>query len=1193
MKIEQESPYMVKYGGFIKWIMRTFIFLTFFTALGFTPNNGFSQKTKVFINNEGALSIEALFELINEQTGYEFVYRFDLVENAEKVHLKKGPALVERLLQKALTPIDCGYEILEDTIIVKRQEGFLVKGQVTDAETGVPLPGVTVLIKGTNKGTTTDFDGNYIVKVPSEENVLVFSYLGFEDKEVIIGTNRLINVALDTNVEQLDEVVLTDGYRKLERDREPGSYVSVDTDLLIKQPSNDILQSLEGLSPGLIFNPTSNGFDDGEQNPDIFIRGVGSFGTIEPLYILDGFPVSRDDLQLVNVNDIEGVTILKDAASTSIWGANAANGVIVITTKRGKGTKPKFNFSSTVTTGRRPTRSYLNLMNSAESVQTERDYFYRDEFFTPVRDDYRFFTLFRESWEALFDYEDGLISETERDNRLNDISSRDNSRQLERLLFQPSENRINNLSVSGKSGILGYFGSLGYNTYESGLKNDSREQFNGTFNGDFEFSDKTNLSIGINYLRSEESRSPFRNQGDATSEGTVLTAVPLILYTSPYVQFSEEDGMPRNYSQGFIDNITSLGGKDLTYNPYNELKNNEDKTIRNTLRTNLKLTQELLPGLEAEGRMQYIVTNSDRENLYKEDSYYVRHFLATTSEGIYNDDDELIGIEQVVNDGAILENTNVNYRSLMTRAQLNYHLESNNEKHVFDLSVGGERRAEYTKTTGVNYYGLNEDNLSYQVDLAPILLDDYSSIFNSGVSSSGITIDFSSLSKFERKTSSYYVNGTYSFDKKYHLNLSGRRDRSNLFSKGKKDLGSVGLKWNLGKENFLVNSNAVNTLDLRASYGVVGKTPDIGQASLENIAYTEYNTSILAASLGIANPAITNLTFEVVRTTNLGMDFELFNKRVFGALDLYNKKSTDVIAPNALNPTTGFFFADMNVADIDTKGAELSLSVDIIRTKSFNWRTTVNASIFENEVTRSIAPTDVGSVVGKENNQITGFQTYTVLAYENAGLDETGLPQVYYTDDSGVKQATSDLSLVGFDDLVDMGTSIPTKSIGFLNNFTYKGFELFARFAYRGGHVISRESYNLSILTNNFFDGFLPAYNKIGVDYWNEPGDEETTDIPALIHTSDDAYDAPMNSDKWFVPGDYIKLRQLRLGYNFNKKQLDKLPFSSLRFSLQGDNLWRWTKNDEGIDPEAYRSNAGQRTLDIAPTYSFNVSVGF
>lgn len=1170
-------------------LMRTFIFLCCFTAFSLTPGNVSSQNAKIKIDADRTITVDQVFEIIKEQTNYRFIYRSNLFDGLPKVNLKKGITQVNKLLEKSLSAGNFNFDFTtRNTIIIKgkakkKQEKITVTGVVTDDE-GEPLVDATIIVKGTVKGAATNFEGQYSIST-EKDAVLVFHYYGYKVQEIAVNNRNKIDVKLLPDVEKLKEVVVvSNGYQNISKERAAGAYVNINTNKIAKQVTTDVLQSLEGLAPGLTINNSGNGIGNTDNIPSLFIRGIGSFGNTAPLIILDGFPVSNDQLNLINTQDVDSVNILKDAAAASIWGSGAANGVIVITTKKGKGQKTNFTFRQTTSFKERPSLSYQNLSNSLETIDYERDVFFNDPSNLPVNH-----PVFAQplSYDVFHDFSAGNISQVEMESRLASLASHNNRNDIEKAFLNAPITNTTNFSFSGNTDKLNYFGSIAHITKEGDFVGDNSKRTNIVLNSEYQFFEKTKVDLKLNYLAGKNDNSPLRN---LTS---VETNVPSILLISPYQRLYDSRGNSQNIRRGYTDSfnqqLINAGGKSLSYNPINDLSQNKFLTNQNTIRISTSIKQELLKGLSATFAYQYLKDVVKEDNLYKDNSYFNRKLLNDYSSATFvggGTSGDLAGIVPHLPDGSILRNNDINRTSNISRLQLNYSGSFSNGKHQINALLGAERRKNVFENEIFTRFGYNESNLLFSlIDQNPnVGTNPFSLDFSQGLT------DYFSKQKIDERISSYYFNAGYTFNRKYDINFSGRIDRSSQFSNEEEFLGSVGLKWNLSHEDFF-NVSWVNNLQFRATWGILGNTPSIGTASLTTIARPMINPSTGLQGLIITNPANKDLTFETVETKNFAVDFGLFNNRISGSVDYYIKESSNVISQGEIDPTNGFFTITKNVADILNEGYEINLNTKNIIGNNFSWTTGINYSHYSNKVEQSF--TDKNQAFGASAIQLEGYPAYSVFGYRFAGLNASGDAEAFYTDASGNQVRTATESDIAFEDLKHIGSLIPTTTIGLENTFTYKGFQLYARLAYNGGNVLKLEEVRpTDINSNSNRDGFFFGYNKNTLDFWKNPGDENTTNTPSL-NSSVANTNLRELSNLGYDDADYIKLRQVILSYAIDNKWLKQTPFTAASVYFQGDNLWYWAKNNYGIDPEAYLGQSGQRTLELTPTYSLGATLKF
>ncbi|AUP81251.1 SusC/RagA family TonB-linked outer membrane protein [Flavivirga eckloniae] len=1179
-------------------IMRTFIFLFCATVFGFSPNNVLSQNAKIKIDADKTLSVDEVFTLITDQTDYAFIYQADLFKDSPKIVLKKGVIKANELLKQSLSSGRFDFSFTNaNTIVIKKTpitlQQITVSGKVIN-ENGAPLAGigvVVVVIDPNNRnsdylirGTSTDFDGGFKIIAESGNN-LVVSGIGYETyEEKVVSNKTTYNITLIEKANELDEVVIVhDGFQSKSIEKTTGAYNHIKTKEIERQIGSSLTDALEGLTAGLTINTFGNGLEGDNNIPRFFVRGVGTFGNTQPLIVLDGFPIDAERLELISNQDIESVTLLKDAAAASIWGAGGANGVLVITSKKGKKGKTSFSLRNTITVQQRPDLSYLNLVSSQDAINIERDIFNRDPGGLPVRSDFENNnTPYSPVYDALFSFNEGTINQTQLDSRLADLASYNNSKEIENSFLNAPITNITNFSFSGATDKLNYYGAFNHIKEEIAFVGDKNKTININLKTDYQVNDKTNIKIATNYVigKYKESAVPeLRGR---------FRIVPQVFNILPYQRLRDENGNPLaisgNYPNSTIDKIIGLGGKDLTYRPLDDLNDYDFKNKENTTRINATIRRDIFNGLSAELSYLYQKTNNLEERLFTDRSYFTRNFLVETA-AVETDitTGEILDYTQALPDGSIKRNVDNQSTTNSFRAQLNFNKSFTNGKHKVDAILGTERRKMERQRNTYSLFGFNEGNLSSIP--ADLTIVQNPNVF---LNISPNLNQYNSAFKQDERLSSYYFNGSYLFNSKYGFTASGRIDRSSQFSLSKQFLGSAGLKWNIDREAFF-NVKWINNLDIRGTWGILGNAPLIGESTLVNTGRTGNHFLTNDVFISITNPANKKLTFEVTETKNLGLDFVVFNNRISGSIDYYNKVSSDIISTNITDPTSGFFNVSENIADITNKGLELRLNTVNVKLKDFKWSTDINLSYNKNDVDHSNV--NVNNVFGNNAVNLEGYPAYSIFGFRFAGLNDAGLAQAFRTNENGEQVTTTNRGDLVFEDLEHVGTAIPKTTIGFGNNITYKGFDLYFRFIYNGGHILKLEEvggFNL-----NSTGELSNTFNNSELNYWQNPGDEENTSVPAL---GTDIFNYTLRSrasDLGFAPADYLKLRQVILSYTLDKKWLQKTPISSVKLHFQARNLWYWAKNNHNIDPEAYLPQTGQRTLPVEPSYSFGATINF
>ena len=1197
----------------LQTIMRSFIFLCCISVFGFSPSKGLSQNSRITIKSNEIISIDRVFDIIQEQTTYKFIYSLNLFDNAPKVNVKKGKTTVLKLLNKSFSESDLTYSIIENTIVLSRKSStsnstsiqqVTIKGKVTD-KYGEPLPGVNVLVgkKGskTLKGITTDFEGNYNVQASIGE-IITFSYIGFITKEFeITSETKTINVVLSTSVNQLNEVVIT-GYQKVDIEKSTGSSATVNAVDVEKRGRSNLANSLEGLVPGL--GLTSDPNNEGAKKIDI--RGISTInGNSTPLIIVDGFPVTTDISQ-INPYDVESVTVLKDAGAASIYGAQASNGVIVIETKKGKKGSLNVNYTTNVTFNQKPDFSYrLNRLSSSDLVDAQIIGAQN----TPAYDAHSYqWILENNHWNdypqartsvfnATVNAQDGLISQAEADAIINPLRNIDNIGQISEYFAQNPLEQQHNLSLSGGGENNVFRATLNYTTNKTSFVGDKSDRTIFDFNNSTDISDKVKLDINGNFTISDSESIPYNRD-------IVLSQV------SSYELFADSNGNPlpvtvgnvgefRAFSSGGIfggkdpieiQRLIDLGLYDETYYPLDEL--NQYSSNANGLSTRLQamLRADLVKGLKGTFGFQYQKGSNRSTRIASEESFEMRSIINNTAPIDFTGDNTTLNIPR---GGRIIESRS-DSQSYTARAQLDYDASFN--KHNIRVLAGTEVRHVFNSAITTDRFGYNEFSLNtIDVDKYRLGTDGLGTIpdVNHPVGQISGGLNFNdAISENTNRYFSAYGNMSYDFDNKYVVTGSMRLDQSNLFGTDPKyrykPFWSVGAKWNIQKEDFF-DVDFIDRLALRVTHGINGNIAnnygpfDIAQYSLPFRAGS-------VEGLEIVSPAIKNLRWERTQITNVGIDATLFNNKVRLGVDYYRKNTSDILSFGDNDPVNGKSYVMKNDATITNDGIEVSLGGTIISSNDFTWNSNIIFRHNKNKVEK-VALDDIAPIFLSYSPQnLEGYPANSFYVFDWAGLDENGNVTIN-THNGEVKTVEgyfSPYNDVVKEDLVYAGSINPTFTGSFTNNFNYKNFNLSFMFVTNQGHKLMKDTYNGETI------GSQPQnINADAANAWEQPGDEEFTDIPALSKSSSAAYTSVFarNSTKNIIDGGFIRLREVILSYSLPSDILKKMGIKNLSFNVRGNNLWLIAKNDEGIDPES--QGIGVRYFPVQPSYTVGLNLNF
>lgn len=1071
-----------------------------------------------------------------------------------------------------------------------------ITGFVKDSK-GNAIIGATVLPlgKSVKMGVSTNSDGQYTLRLREPASAVIVSYIGMLSQQVAIGINDRIDVKLEDDVRMLEEVsvVIPNGYTSLPKERVTGAASQLSAEQLREVPAINILDRIEGTMPGVKVDPTTN---------KITVRGVNTFGSgvsVDPLIVVDGFPLMDVNdrrtnltdrvgigtggaiLSRFNPNDIESITVLKDAAASSIWGARAANGVIVITTKKGRAGKPTINFSTNLSYSAPSDLKKLNKMNSAEYIGFEQELkakgFINDTYVNyggPLENLWSKRPL-SEGLEWMFRVDRGTATASQRDSALNALSLIDNRDQIKKYLLQSSISQQYNLSLNGRAGKTGYFVSVNYSKDRPVSKGNKGESFffTSNLNSDL-FDDRVSFRAGVNYNYSNSLNNPVAM--NALGSGSFALR--------PYELIKDANGNNIQRNIRFRPEVTeytsNLGYLPWTYNPIDELGATDYTAQAHKLIFNSEINTKLTnwANLSVAGVLQRTI--SDGENADFLNSYAARDMINYGT--IYNTGTGKLTYGVPL--GGILTLNNFNAWQYNLRSQLNVNYQFN-ELHRVDFLAGAE--ISQTKSRNVNQkrYGFNPDTYG-TVTINPTIpyniIEGWSQSLGSG----------DSQARSQARSLSYYSNAAFSFFKdKYILSGSIRFDDFTLVgasrSQRAKPLWSVGGKWNAGSEDFLRDLSWLSSAALRLTYGVNGTAPS--SATPETVLYTTSDNQTGSYAY-INTPGNPQISWEKVKTWNLGIDLGLLNNRLGFTFDIYGKRTSDIIYSLPFNPTYGWTSLSFNASSMKGRGYELGLKADWIKARQFEWNTMFNFSYNTNEVTDARILKSTSFSLVSSSSPAVGLPLDYMYSYRWAGLDANGQSQIYNKNGDILTVADGN-NKVTAEDLVYSGRRTAPYFGALMNNFNYRGLTLGVRITYELGNVLRRPSTENYPTYTNYY-GVIGAESDVA-RRWRKPGDEQNTNVPGLSGISDNSLNRYKNSDLLTISGSHVRLQQISFGYNLPAALLKKTFMQSLSLSASVRNLGLlWRKNKDGVDPKYLLTN-NYNNLPPSRAYFISLNTSF
>lgn len=1134
------------------------------------------------------------FDNLEKQTGMVFFYKSDLLNTAKTVTVDLKNLPIAKALDQLLKDQPLEYTIEGNTVFIKPKKvqppatanliienvnaAIDVHGVVKD-ETGKPVVGASVMVKGTNKGTTTNDQGEFNLNAVDEKATIIISAVNIETREILVGGRKELNLVAKTKISKLEDVEITavnTGYQIIPRDRATGSFVNIDNALLNRKTSTNIIDRIDGVAAGLyvsgIANIASISRVPSDKNTGITIRGISTYrASTQPLIVLDDFPY-EGELNNINPNDIESITILKDAAAASIWGARSGNGVIVITTKKGKlKQKMKVELNSSVTVIDKPDLFYAkNFLDSKSYIGVEQ-YLFNQGYFDPLLADFVYNPALSPAVNILVRQKAGTISASDANTQLSALSQYDVRNDYTKYVYQKAINQQYSLGIKGGGNDMTYQLSIGNDNDRNTLLRNGYNRT--TINSTNTYSPIKNLELtaGINYSQSKTLLNNNVGFGTFSANGYPYRSI------IPYTKLADASGNPLAvtfaYNDAYIKTIKSQGLMDWSYSPLDELRLGDNDTKIDDIVLSVGGKYKIIPQLSVQLNYKNEHESIRGNNYQSQETYYVRNLI--NQFGSYNSTTGVTTFNFPL--GAVSNLTNTAWYVNNLRSQFDYNQSFG--KNAITAIAGAEIRELRTESYTRTSLGYNKDNGTSVSNL------NFAQAFSTNPAGSGNLPGLDgSVSGTLNRYISYYSNAAYSYDNKYTLTLSGRKDGTNLFGAKPNDritpLWSTGLGWTVSKESFY-HVKWLPNLKIRATYGYNGNIYN-GSAFLT----ATYNNDASTGALVLTRPTAPNpeLRWEKVRNINLGIDFGIKNNVIGGTIEFYQKEGRDLIQPTVLAPQTGFASYQANTATILIHGMDITLQSKNLG-GIFKWNTTLLMSVFKDRVTKydaartSTSLMTTGGVVGKP---LEGL-----FRYKWAGLDPlTGDPQGFLNGKIS-KDYTGIINNFNPDSLQYSGSIVPTMYGSIRNDFSYKSFSISINIVYQLGWVTPVASTSL-----NYTDLLLSGQNQDYTQRWQKPGDERNTNVPSLVYPSySDRNTFYQNSQILVQSADNIRLQDVRIGYDLPNTILRKLHATRATIYAYANNLGIiWRKNKLGIDPDAIGNGLGAYPNPTSISFGFNLN---
>ena len=1197
--------------------------LMFFSVIS---TNAMSDGTKLNLSFKDA-SLAHILKEIKKQTQFDFMYNAQEIDTEQKLSVELKNVSLDSALKVCLNPFKLTYVIKDKIIILKQQKQIShlvrtnISGIVKDKQ-GMPLPGVAVILQGTTLGTVTHPDGRFQITVPNEKCTLNFTFIGMKAVQREIDGEQFISVIMEEDVAELDEVVVT-GMETIKKDYMTGSASVITAKDIRSQGITSIDKLLEGAIAGL--NSTTLSGAPGTRSK-ITIRGENNLsGRTEPLWIVDGLPlmsgvpenstgdyagtIMQDGVGNIMPEDIESITILKDASAASIYGAKAANGVIVITTKKGFRSKTQFNYTGNYSLSEAP-RLHMDFMNSREKLQYERDIM--DTFgLTFAKNTGRGGYLYKQLLE-------GYITQKIYDEEINKL--RNTNTNWFNVLFRSAQSHSHNLSIRGGSEEMTYYASVNYQEKNGILLSNKYSNAGILMKLDYRPIKNLILALDIN-------ANIRKSRDHASAIDPFKYAIFANRYERPYdenVNYAADlSYLGTNYTE-----TTASGYKYDSFNILREL--NETKSAEDGLDASLtfNIRYDIIPGLAISSIIRKGASYNTSTKMI-EAGTYTSYAQESFAKQVFSNQ-EVIPSEY--NNGELSESSGKNF-NWSIRNQIDYSFNIKNE-HLFTVLVAHEVTSKKFNNFGYTspmYYGdyriTGVPNFDMDVDYET-LRSQINDMFNTSIG--------------QDRTVSFLGSFRYGYKDRYVFNFNYRADGANAIGDANRftPLWSVGLRYNLHHEKFFKNS-IITELSIRGSYGYTG--------NIDRTAYP-FATITLGSDTYEGNRFATNFTYpnpsvnwEKKLDRNFGVDITFFKGKLNFTMDYYNNRTKNILENLTIPISTGRPTVKANGGTVENSGLEFFISSRLINTTNLTFSISTNIARNKNVIIRSehdytsyseainsnVLKGGVVNIVGKETGAIYGWKT--------AGVDPLSGNPLYYLTPAG-KRAYAQL-LDKWDSLIEPEkegyqasgavpslTSVPDyvaynreagsapqyftssmqylgrsnpKYVGGINTYLrYKNLEFSTQWSYKIGHIIPSFNDLQNAPNNNANSALVPSASYSGdlavsstnrerryLSFWKTRGD--ITNIARFVSSGNDYWAGMATSDK-YEKGDYIRLTNISLSYRLPAHLVQRFGMKNMSLSFNAYNLLTFTKY-KGMDV----GTGGSFAYPTAREYNIKLSVGF
>jgi TonB-linked SusC/RagA family outer membrane protein len=1150
------------------------------------------------------VKLEVIFQVIKEQTGYSVFAAKNLLKEAQPVTCAVRELPLREFLDLVLQNQNLSYEITNKTIFLKAKppkapdersdEPGIIKGAVKNESGGAITP-ATIMLEPLERGAVTNERGEYEIKnIPEGFYTLRVSCIGYspDARNVYVtkGRTLYIEFVLSAASSELKEIVVSSGYQTFSVKQSAGAYAKPDMDKLKNRTTSmNVLQRLDGLVAGLTVNNAPSA-----SNTPVLIRGLTSINSNKsPLVVVDGVPL--DNVSTLNPQDVEDITVLKDAAAASIWGARASNGVIVIATRKGgRNEQLAVEYDGFVTFQGKPDIDYYPVLSSGQFIQAAKDIFRPDLY--PWATVSAFTGMGSMGVPPhnviLYNHSRGLLSDAQAAAALDSLAAINNVSQIRDIWYRPGLLTNHTVSVRGGGKSYGIYGSVAYTGNQSNRPGETHHTYKVNVRQDYQLSKRLDVFL-ITDLTHVNAGSPRNIEVDNRF--------------LPYQLFKDANGNPLSipYVRQLSDStrlaFEQKSGISLDYNPLREYDYGYTKTDLIAARITAGITARIVDGLSFSGVYGFFRTAEKTRSFDDSRSYIVRSEAAQFA--VPAAVPGQLPTYHLPVTGGRYALSQATQRNWTVRNQLAYQRAWNDQEHQISLLAGQEAQEQLLVSNQHLIRGYNELLQTY-----PAL--DYKTLSTTGVSNPVMPNNgsrsllpnaqpFTETEAFVRFIS-YYGTAAYTYGNKYTISGSIRLDQSNLFGKDRsaqnKPVWSIGGRWDISEEKFM-EQQAFNDLSLRVSYGLTGNSPVPGTAASYDILEARTGSALPGnTGMVITTPANAALTWESTRTFNIGVDFGVLKgNRLSGAIDFYSKLTENLIGQMEVNPFSGYNAVIGNFGNMRNTGIELSLRSLNLTTGKFRWVSQLVLAYNKNKITKLNQPAPITTGAQKASAAyLEGHPAYAVFAYDFGGLDDMGDPLIRLQSGKVTKARNEALP----EDVVYMGTYQPVWNGGLSNVFLYGNFELAVNMVYNFGNVMRRD-----VLEFYAGNGLVPMHSNNALQSgdlrfrsgnvhaefaqrWRQPGDELTTNVPSWepVKSVNDS----RRDTRYYTQGDinvisaaFVKLRDASLSYQLPRTLIKRAGMESIRLRVQVSNVMLWKANKFGIDPEFHDATGGSTSGQV------------